>query len=510
MSDRSNSSAAREWDDLALDHVLGELPGPAPAEGGPAGQGEAELRAFTAAVEQQRGVIAALRSELGCEPSGRVAVAMRQAIARREALLSPASMRELSPRRVLHFALRAAAVAAILLESQLLLQRVQSRDPLALPCDPFRVAFAEPATNIGFPNGAPAVFGPAVPERHDGETSADPALRAQGAEVARIYAQVKAEADRHAADGAVAAENQLSLRRFEISLCASPLVRKSLLTNGGETWLVDERVTDLAQEIADRIETRIATGVADTRELALTVRALVAAGSTLESGPYRQQLCAAGNALAERLSSLRESDLAIGLSALTDIATIHEGRAADLLGQHLHRLVDSILHSTFRQACELLSWSADLDALAEAGCVLRTAAAFGVPADAAYHARLLVLAHLQARAERLPGDRPDLAATVLYGFSDLVDRESWERRLAMVRARDFLPDGAAVMRFVWSRSDHAFGWCDLQRELRLLATERSPEQLADLAGLLLALSVNCAGPAFPDVLADAEALSADR
>lgn len=441
----------------------------------------------------------ALRTNLTCAPTGRVAVALQSAVARRGSLLGDPA-RRWTVRRTLHFALRAAAVAAILVEGQVVLRRWHTESPMTVTSHAAVVADVTPRGSGSDPVAArPRLFrAPEDGERRVASTGPEATLGRLSAEFSRRYLATKAEADARGGGAAFSAENQLALRQLELGLCAAPKARHALLESVSDASLVEARVDALAEQIADEVAAvlprKLGENGAEPRELAFVVRALVASGSTVESGPFAAAVRGAGHALADRLPALRDADLAFALGAFADLAALHEGRARELFSEHAARLCATILGSTFAHPSELLTWGCDAGALAEAGAVLRLAAAFGVPADSAYQARLLLLAHLQERAERLPGERPALAAAILYGFGELVDRKPWEHRLRLWHARDFLPDGTAVLHYTWSRGGLRAGWADLQRELRVLSTEPAPASLADRAGLLLALATSFAAP----------------
>ena len=502
---------------LAIDRALG-ADSPAPALGRAL---DPKLAAETEAVLD---LFTALRNNLTCEPTGRVAVALQQAVARRDALLRDPVGRggvlvrmgtQLGLRRVLHFALRAAAVAALLIEGQVVLGRLGNLSGPGLG-DVSRANQVVSAAGSEFAPVPP--LRPLAQASHDdrargvfagSETGSETTVSRLSSEFAQRDLATKATADRLGGGVAFAAENQLALRCLELELCTSPLARRALLEGVGDASLTQARIESLSAQIAEKVTAAFLVPPAthfgsvvtiEPRDLALVVRALVASGSTVETGPHATALRAVGHALADSLSSLRDADLTYALAALSELAALHdfaapyEGRARELFSQHAGRLSLAILSSTFAQPCELLTWGCDSGALAEAGAVLRVAAAFGVPAEAAYQARLLLLAHLQERAERLIGERPGLAAAILYGFGDVVERKPWEHRLRLWHARDFLPDGAALLHFAWSKGAVGSGWADFQHDLRILATEPTPEGIGDQAGLLLALATTFAAP----------------
>lgn len=462
----------------AIDLALGQ--------GGPLVEDDPRLASEVAQLDALFGT---LRTHLVCEPSGRVAVAMQRAVARRGTLLGDPG-RRWSLRRLVHFSLRAAAVAALLVEGQVVLRRFAAVKPLDLPLAPANAVVA----SLPVSSSEKTLFrATADDDLGTGYTPTETTLSRLSSEFARRYGVTKAAADARGGGAAFAAENHLALRRLELALCASPSARHELLEAFTDATLVEARCENLAEDIAATTKRHVEDGSAETRELAFAVRALIASGSTIEAGPFAAVVRSAGHRLADRLGAVRDGDLAFALGAFADLAALHEGRAHALFAQHASRLCATILGSTFTHPSELLTWGCDAGALAEAGAVLRLAPAFGVPADVAYQARLLLLAHLEERAERLPGERPGLAAAILYGFGELVDRRPWEHRMRLWRARDFLPDGTALLHFAWSRAGLRAGWADFQRELRVLATEPSPAANVDRAGLLLALASTFAG-----------------
>ena len=124
--------------------------------------------------------------------------------------------------------------------------------------------------------------------------------------------------------------------------------------------------------------------------------------------------------------------------------------------------------------------------------------------NAAYHARLLVLTHLQERASRYHGERPELVAAQLYGFGDLVDRSALDHKLLLWRPRLLLPDFAAVHHLTWSQYPLRLGWAGYQNDLRALAAVRTPDPVRDIAALMLSLAMNYAAPGAHEVLALAD------
>src|SRR5690606_37800072 len=95
-------------------------------------------------------------------------------------------------------------------------------------------------------------------------------------------------------------------------------------------------------------------------------------------------------------------------------------------------------------------------------------------------------------------ERPALIAAQLYGFGDLVDRRSADRRLVLWRAKHLLPDYVALHQLAWSRYPVRAGWADFQNELRGLAGLPDPTDTRDAAALLLCLSMNSAAPGVLD------------
>lgn len=286
---------------------------------------------------------------------------------------------------------------------------------------------------------------------------------------------------------------------------------------------LDRPIERLADDVADRLAERLAFGSAagDDSEAvvrATMVRSLLAAGSTLRSGPHHDVL------LRGAADLLRASEVAdpralgpIGV-ALCDLAAL-EGAPFDTA---VRSVTDRLLEDTFHRPTAvdegseirrvdrptrgaLLAWSTPPSHLAEAGRVLQLAPAFGAAAGPCFRGRLLTLAHLVEREQR-PGrvDPPDVLTAQLYGFGDLIDRFAVDDRLSLWTVRSLMSDMDTAVQLAWSRYPIRRGWAQLQQELMQFATYRAPKADEEAASMLLILATNVAAPGVSEALARAE------
>ena len=312
--------------------------------------------------------------------------------------------------------------------------------------------------------------------------------------------------------------NTIVLLRFEHELRASAAVRIDALRSRGTLPEVDDRVQELANEIADemlrwtsaplaRLTTDPTVDRAPTAnvnpnqnaiaEIAWSVRALIAAGSSTYRAKALQD---GGEWLSDQLPELHGEQLVWALTGLVELAAI-SGKHFEAVAIHGQRLVDTTLEPNNenwrRRLPELLAGRIAVGSLGEACRILTRLPAFGVSPSRCKLVRQLMLGHLRDR--RLAGqDRPETLAAMLYGCSDLLDAKANESdrlgwQLLRWKPTHLAPDFATVQQIAWSRAPGSRGYTGLQRELRQLAVLPTPEGLGDRAAFLMCLATNYAG-----------------
>lgn len=456
---------------------------------------------------------------LTAEPSGRVEVRVRYAIDRRQRLRrgerhgdgsSPLG----SVVRAGRTLVRVLAVAAAILGALLLWDREQrdaSRAPVAAASDPGLPAWQAPA--------APPLREP-TPERDREQVARqqqtlDDVLAAGGPSLQRHYLPLRRLAEIDVFTGQMRANNELALLRLEFTQRYSRAKRRQSIEQCGGKPDLEDRIQSLAMSVAVTIEDQIGRDKATVVDVARALRALLAAGSTLRIG-HREAVAAAVEFLEQRVGGLEGGELASALAALTDFAVVTGGRAASLVAEHGERLANSVQvlpagrsahsSSSFASPAErgrppLLGFSTPVSQLADAGRVLQLAPAFGVHPIRAHEARLLMAAHLEERLAQSASERPEVLAAMLYGFSDLIERNALDRRLLLWPATLLADqDLVALHHLAWSQFPLRPGWTEFQRQLRAVATLKTPSDVGDAAALLLSLAMNYAAPGVRGVL----------
>lgn len=441
-----------------------------------------------------------------CEPTGRVAHAVRAAVARR-VRLRQAGPRGIARSRVVGWAsdaLRVAAVAVVALSAA-----VWGRSWFEERVDGARTGEAADSVAMaeGLDRGASAVPLPvdafASLLAADRLPVVDPDFAARAARFA----------ERPIPDefrGLLSAENRLARLRSEAELRFSSEARASLRRKTGVPDM-DVRIGAVAREVAREVP-MVAAAVragSDPLDLAFALRALVAAGSATGRGPHAAEVAMARDGLLQFLEEgeSRRGDLpgrrVSALCAIAELAVLGDRPSIDFVARAADDLAAGVLGSTATAAeegrvaarPELLSFGTPLHALADAGRLLWIAPAFGAHPGLALRARMMVAAHVEERLVRGAGaEQPARLAALLYGFGDLVDRDAVERALALWRPRLLRDDLVAVHHLAWSRYPVRAGWADFQRELRWLSGLPSPESLRGRAALLLGLCTNVSAP----------------
>ncbi len=437
--------------------------------------------------------------ELTCEPTGRVAVVVRRAVLRRLELRHP----ELDRLGSFATAWRVAAVALVWLGvSWFLFRHIPALQTERIES----VAAADVVAEPQLPRTtADALRRPATVAT--GSATPDPELEQL---LDRDYVPVDAPAFRESLaridDTAVgdrfscwlSAENRLARLRQEYDLRYSEEARARARRALGTPDL-DDRIAALAAEIAPRLQP---AKDLDIEDLSYGVRALLAAGSTLDAGSHHETVRECTEELARRVPLLRDGDLAVALAALSDVAVVEGGSYADLVGRHADRLArETLRRDPQGPRPALLHWTTPASRIADAGRVLQLAPSFGTNAGLALRARTMLAAHLGERiASRSEAESPTIVAAWLYGFGDLIDRDDADRRLALWRGGMLLPEYIAMQQLAWSKYPVRRGWAEFQLELLRFAGLPTPPRTADAAALLLALSTNVAAPGVLDGL----------
>lgn len=345
-------------------------------------------------------------------------------------------------------------------------------------------------------------------DEEDLEETFEQVLDVAGTDLRRHYDVFARGGDPGVFETLLAADNDLALVRMEFLRRFSKEARRRWIRAAGGRESLEGRIQELAARVADTARARIHAGTAGVADVALALRALLAAGSTERIGRHRAAVRACVRFLEERIEELHGGELAGATAALMDLAVVTAGRAADLVAKHAARLAQETLAPVRIRSRHgsgeleevvgrppLLHYGVSSAALADAGRVLKLAPAFGVHPLTSHRARLLVAAHLRERLERSRSERPDIVAAALYGFEDLMDRRSLDRRLLLWKPGKLaVRHCLALHHLAWSRYPLRRGWTEFQLELQSVAAHTTPRTLRDAAALTLALSMSFAAP----------------
>jgi hypothetical protein len=295
--------------------------------------------------------------------------------------------------------------------------------------------------------------------------------------------------------------NGLATLRREFRSRFNPVLRRAAIRCAGGSHLLESRIDALVGEVASLIDAALLADEASLQDVSLSLRALVAGGSSLRQGAHTATVRRCSEHLLARLEGLSGGRLATALSGLIDVAIISDRRIGHAVGYHAGRLVDDAFDEWLGHRPSLLNWQTPVGELADCGQVMRLAPAFGVDAARALRVRRMVAAHLSERIAATTAEHPELLAAQLYGFGDLVDCRSLEFKLMLWRARDLVPEHyVALMHIAWSRFPVREGWADFQRQLRTVSVEATPSTAGDAAALLLCLAMNFAAPGSEEIL----------
>lgn len=287
--------------------------------------------------------------------------------------------------------------------------------------------------------------------------------------------------------------NALVMLRLDHELRASAELRRRAMRSQGGMEAADVRVQELADEIATELVAAIDGGTATLDEVALAVRALLAAGS---AAPARAAAVEAGSDwLVSRLPHYSDANLVAALTPLVEVAAVR-GTNNDLVARHGVRLVAEFLRQDGKwgRLPELLTGRIAAATLAEAGRLLRLLPGMGVDATRCGIVRQLVLGRLQERRDA-GEDGPDLLVAMVYGCGDLMreaERDEVEHQLSRWKPVRLAPDFVTVQQYAWAIEPGRLGFTRLQRELRRLAVLPTPASLDDQAAFCLSLATNYA------------------
>ena len=442
---------------------------------------------------------------------------LRYALRRRESLRNAPQARRIATRRRWRESGRVVLVAATILLGVALGDGIATR--LSRPARVGEVFLPAPAVT-GL-EAAIESMGPDFQEPLVAEVS--------GPEFFADLRELMADAGPAAVFEGLPARNALEALRAQFRQRFSREERREALAASGADPDREDRIQDLARVVAAELEAQLpplaglpaVAGPAEEMfsapersvfDLALGLRALLAAGSSRAVGEHRQVVRDGTDALLDALKAgVDDEATASILAALSDIAVVSGGKVSEVVRRHASRLAASTLDfsrgrrqrradvdvDSLRPA--LLHWQTRTASLADAGQVLALAPAGGAPSTTCARARRLILRHLEERLTA-GSERPDVIAAMLYGFGDLVDREDLDRRLKMWRPQLLLPNYVALYHYAWGQYPLRPGWTQFQQDLRWVTAQRGPKVVSDTAALLLTLAMNFAAPGAPELM----------
>ncbi len=239
-------------------------------------------------------------------------------------------------------------------------------------------------------------------------------------------------------------------------------------------------------------------------EDSLALKALLASGSTTRRGVYAAWVRKLLGRLEGWLPRLHGSSLAVALGAYLEGALITNGRRVQVLSRELSRFTQEQALALKIRSREragqatplgggvfLGTWACPLNALAEAGLLLRLAPALSAPPEAASRVRQAFLQHLLLRTHSKGSKGVNARAAILFGYGDLVDPDPIRKGLAFFeRNPDWLgTDQPTLYHLAWSLFPPKRGWARFEAALRKLIAGASPESLREAAILLLSQTV---------------------
>lgn len=496
------------------DWLLGELSPQAAAHmARRLGRGEVKAQDLELARElaEVQGLLDDLR-QLRVEPSGRVPLAVRHAIHRRNL---QAGRLPRQPLRLAEFVSGMVQVAAVALVAFAGLSLGRWGFDQVEPDQVPKAHLAAVPQAMPLVPVAPVVVPepePAPVHRQPSFIQSDPYFRQQ-------YENFAAHAETPPFAVWCQANRDLAILRREFRQRFSADSRRRIILAGGGSRILEPRIQALAAEVAAKVDGQLAAAEVSVPQLTLALRALLAAGSTPRMGPHQATVRRCAEYLEQRVAGLQGGELASALAGLMDLAVVTGRRMETLVAEHSDRLTHSIFQAETPVVAEvteeaepapsahrsqswrqdnrpsLLHWQTPAAQLADAGRVLQLAPAFGAEPKLTNWARTLLAAHLDERINASSMERPDLLAAQLYGFADLVDRAAIDRKLLLWRAQNLVPEHyVALHHLSWSQFPARPGWSRFQRELRMLSVQSTPEGTGDASALLLCLAMNYAAP----------------
>lgn len=286
----------------------------------------------------------------------------------------------------------------------------------------------------------------------------------------------------------VAPGNLMALQRLDRELLASAELRRRALARVGANPDMDDRVQQLAVDVAASLDRELASPGASVEAVAASVRGLLHSGSAGPGAAHAALLDRAAEwMLARAESGACGTDLPLVLEALQDHAAATGSALGRVRGAVQGFVSDQLGDGRGRPL--LADWKTTPAALAAAGRMLQAAPGFGVDPMECHVLRRLAWSHLREREATL-GSQPVLLAAMAYGYADFV--EAGDGRLQGYRLASFLPDLAAVQHVVWGSPAGSRGSTRVRMDLRRMAALPTPTLLLDRAHLLVALAAEYA------------------
>jgi hypothetical protein len=239
-------------------------------------------------------------------------------------------------------------------------------------------------------------------------------------------------------------------------------------------------------------------------EASLALKALLASGSTTRRGPHAAWVRKLLKRIESWLPQLHGGSLAVALGAYLEGALITNGRRISVLSREVSRFTEEQARgqqarqkknpkeSSAGGGSDLLGgWSSPLNALAEAGLLLRLAPALSASPEAASRVRQVFLQHLILRTHSKGSKGVNARAALLFGYGDLVDPGPIRKGLAFFeRNPDLLgTDRPTLYHLSWSLFPPKQGWARFESALRKLIAGATPSSLREASVLLLAQTV---------------------
>lgn len=288
--------------------------------------------------------------------------------------------------------------------------------------------------------------------------------------------------------GWVAPSNLLALQRLDRELLASAELRRTALVRLGANPDMDDRVQQLAAEVAGALGAELDGPSASAAAVATSVRGLVHSGSAGPAAAHSAVLARAADWMLARIESgACGADAPLVLEALLEHAAVTGSGLGRVRASVCEFVTDQLANGRGRPL--LADWKTTPAALAAAGRMLLAAPGFGADPMQCHALRRLGWSHLRER-EAVLGSSPVLLAAMAYGYADFAD--AGDRRLLGYRLASLLPDLAAVQHVVWGNPPGTRGSTRVRMDLRRIAAMPTPAILHDRAQLLVVLAAEYA------------------